>query len=442
VERDGILGAEDKAVKCGPAQLEKGRSLFVSSASWTGARAIAGFTRLGILLAMARVYGPGSFGQVSLAISLVEILRAFSEFGVDTISIRRFAQTAPEQRGQLLGSIIGSKVLLAICFYCLGVGALFFVTSDRAEVLIAAIAGLSLFFVSVLGAISSYLQSFFSMSRVFRSTLLSSAVSVGFAFLLIRGKASLLLVIIALPLADGLNLLLLWRRSISSFRPKFGFQGTASLLRESLPVGVMAILIILYVRLDNLFVFKLAGASALGLYSVCYRIVEPALMVPHSFSMTTYTLLSGSEHQDDGAGTVTRILAKTMWPAYAFILAATGALFLAGNWMLARFFPSYVSAYPILLVLAFTLAVRTFNITLTTVLNSRAKYSMLAKIMGVNLLVNILFVFLFVPRWGALGAAWAAVATELFNALMQGRGLISVLLPSRSKLLVENVSVE
>jgi Na+-driven multidrug efflux pump len=67
---------------------------------------------------------------------------------------------------------------------------------------------------------------------------------------------------------------------------------------------------------------------------------------------------------------------------------------------------------------------------------------MLAKIMGVNLLVNVLFVFLFVPRWGALGAAWAAVGTELFNALVQSRGLISVLLPSRSKLLVENVSVE
>jgi O-antigen/teichoic acid export membrane protein len=420
----------------------KGGSLFVSSASWTGARAIAGFTRLGILLAMARVYGPVSFGQVSLAISLVEILRAFSEFGVDTVSIRKFAQTVPEQRSELLGSIIGSKLLLAICFYCLGVGGLFFVTNSRVEVLLAAIAGLSLFFVSVLGAMSSYLQSFFSMSRVFRSTLLSSAVSVGCAFLLIHRGASLLLVIIVLPLADGLNLLLLWRRSIRSLRLKFDFQRTASLLRQSLPVGLMAILIILYVRLDNLFVFRLAGASALGLYSVCYRIVEPALMVPHSFSMTTYALLSGSEHQDDSASAVTRILLKTMWPAYAFILAATAILFFGGNWMLGRFFPSYLSAYPILLVLSCTLAVRTLNISLTTVLNSRAKYSVLAKIMGVNLLVNIILVFLFVPRWGALGAAWAAVATEIFNALMQGKGLFSVLLPSGSKLIVEAVGSE
>jgi O-antigen/teichoic acid export membrane protein len=260
--------------------------------------------------------------------------------------------------------------------------------------------------------------------------------------MLIQSRASLLLVIIALPLADGLNLLFLWRRSIASLRLKFDFQWTASLLRESLPVGLMAILIILYFRVDNLFVFKLAGASALGLYSVCYRIVEPALMIPHSFSMTTYTLLSGPEHQDDSAGAVTRILVKTMWPAYAFILAATTVLFLGGNWILARFFPSYPSAYPILLVLAFTLAVRTLNITLTTVLNSRAKYSMLAKITVVNLLVNLLFVFLFVPRWGALGAAWAAVATELFNALMQGRGLISVLLPAKPKLMVGKLSVE
>jgi O-antigen/teichoic acid export membrane protein len=429
----------------GPSQAVRERhgSLFVSSASWTSARAISGLARVGILLAMARVYGPRNFGQVSLAISLVEILRAFSEFGVDTISIRKFAQAVPGQRTQLLESIIGSKVLLAICFYCLGAGALLFVASDRIEVPLAAIAGLSLFFVSVLGALSSYLQSFFSMSRVLRTTFLSSAVSVGFAFMLIHSRASLILVIIALPLADGLNLFLLWRTSFaSSLRPKFDFQWTASLLRESLPVGVMAILIILYFRLDNLLVFKLVGASALGLYSVCYRIVEPALMVPHSFSMTAYTLLSSAEHQDDGAGAVGRILVKTMWPAYAFILAATAVLFLGGDWILTRFFPGYVSAYPVLLVLVFTLAVRTLNITITTVLNSRAKYSMLAKITGLNLLVNILFVFLFVPRWGALGAAWASVATEFFNALVQGRGLISVLLPLRSKRLVESVSLE
>lgn len=414
----------------------------MNSASWVGARAIAGFARLGMLLAIARAYGPGKFGEVSLAISIVEILRTFSEFGVDTVSIRKFAQTVTEERAGLLASVIGTKLLLGSSFYLLGVGVLFLVARNRFEILLGIIAALSLPFVSVLGALSSYFQSSFSMSRMLRTTLVSSAASVGFASVAIHGRVSLLLVIVALPLADGLNLLLLWRQLDMPCRMRLRFQEAMSLLRESLPVGLMAAMIALYFRIDNLFVFKFAGESALGLYALCYRIVEPALMVAHSFSTTSYTLLAHSEHQEDGAGEVSRILVRTMWPAYAFITVVAVIISLSGRILLARFFPAYLSAYPILLVLAFTLLVRTLNVTLTAILNSRARYSTLARITAANLGVNLLLVLLLVQAWGVIGAAWASLLTEGFNALIQGRSVISALVPANRLPVVESVNIE
>lgn len=420
-----------------------GDPLFMNSASWVGARAISGFVRVGILLGVARAYGPAKFGQLSLALSMVEILRTFSEFGIDTISIRKFAQTAPKERTQLLAGVVGAKLLIATCFYCVGAGALLLLTTDRAEVELGAIVGFSLFFAGVLGALSSYLQSSFSMSRILRTTLLTSGASVCFASMAILGRASLIVVIVALPLADGLNLLLLWHRLGTPLRVRFGIQETLSLLRQSLPVGLVAILVTLYFRLDNLFVFKFAGESALGLYALSYRIIEPALMVPSSFSTTTYTLLSNAEHQEVGARQVMRILVRTMWPAYAFIVAAAMVLLFAGKPLLARFFASYLGAYPILLVLVLALAVRTVNVTLTTVLNSRAKYSLLAKITAINLATNLLLVIVLVPGWGALGAAWAAFSTEVLNVLMQLRSVASSLsLPVSPQMAVENLNVE
>ena len=56
------------------------------------ARAVSGFSRAGILLLIASKYGPALFGKLALAISVMEIFRTFSEFGIDTIAIRRFAQ--------------------------------------------------------------------------------------------------------------------------------------------------------------------------------------------------------------------------------------------------------------------------------------------------------------------------------------------------------------
>jgi O-antigen/teichoic acid export membrane protein len=214
------------------------------------------------------------------------------------------------------------------------------------------------------------------------------------------------------------------------------------LLKESLPVGFSAVSVALYFRLDNLFVFKLAGESALGLYAVCYRIVEPVLMVPASFSITAYTYLSDKKHQRAGTGEVTQVLSRTMWPAYAFVAVVGTTLVFTGKLILARFFSGYQAAYPILVVLVLALAVRTLNLSLTAVLNSRAKYTVLAKITATSVVLNVLSVTFLVSRWGALGAAWAALLTEILNTLMQGRSVMSSLLIVSCPLVAESVNVE
>src|SRR5438045_4725225 len=172
-----------------------GESQFVNSASSVAVRAISGLTRVGILLAIARTYGPESFGKLSLVIAIVEILRMFSDFGIDTISIRKFTQTPTAERGELLKWILGSKLLLAVCFYGVAAGALFLLAKGSFEVFLGLIAGLSILFSSLLGAFTCYLQSFFSMSLIFSTTVASSADLVLFVFFVFSMYVLLLFVI-------------------------------------------------------------------------------------------------------------------------------------------------------------------------------------------------------------------------------------------------------
>ena len=109
-----------------------------------------------------------------------------------------------------------------------------------------------------------------------------------------------------------------------------------------------------------------------------------------------------------------------MWPAYVFIGAAALLLIAFGQSFLGHFAVAYVSAYPVLRILSVVLFLRTVNITLTAVLNSRAKYSLLARITFTNLAINIVLALLLIPRYGIVGAAGAAFATELWNMLVQG----------------------
>ena len=420
----------------------RGECQFLNSASLVGVRAISGLARIGILLTIARAYGPESFGKLSLAVSMVEILRTFSDFGIDTISIRRFAHTMPTRRAELLESVLGAKLLLSACFYSLATGVLFFLADDHFEVLLGLVAGLSLFFSGALGAFSSYLQSFFSMSRILRTSLLSSAASVVFASIAIHNNTSLLFVIVALPLADALNLILFCSTSELRFRGRFDPRETFSLLRESFPVGITSALVILYFRLDTLFVFKFAGAAALGLYAACFRIIEPALMISHSFSTTAYTVLSGAERSNGSVSDVIRTVLRIMWPAYGLLAGFAVIALLAGKIFLARFLPMYLSAYPIMAILSITLLVRSLNMGLTAIFNSRAMYSTVTRIAAINLGLNLALVLLLAQKYGAVGAAWAALLTESVNTLIQGRGLASVLRVPKSRLVMDNAKLE
>jgi O-antigen/teichoic acid export membrane protein len=406
---------------------------FSNSVSSVGVRAVSGITRIGILLAIARAYGPESFGKLSLAVSIVEILRAFSDLGIDTVSIRKFTQNAAERRIELLESLLGAKLLVSACFYILAVGMVFFL-ANFSIALLAVIAGLSIFFSSALGSFLSYLQSCLSISRILKPTLVSSSVALIFAWLTIHKHAPLMVVIAALPLADALNLMLFCATSEFRFQARYDLDLTLDTLRESLPVGITSALVILYFRLDTVFVFKFAGAAALGLYAACFRVIEPALMIPNSFSTTAYTILSRLEWRDDSFRRAIRVVWQMMWPAFTAVAVFATLTLLAGRMFLARLFPAYLAGYPIMAVLSLTLVVRAVNMGLTAIFNSRAYYLTVTRIAAVNLTLNLVLVFFLAQWYGAFGAACAAFLTELLNTLIQGRTLTSVLHAPKNRL--------
>src|SRR5205823_8327372 len=181
---------------------------------------------------------------------------------------------------------------------------------------------------------------------------------------------------------------------------------TLSLLRESFPVGITSALVILYFRLDTFFVFKFAGAAALGLYSACFRVIEPVLMIPASFSTTAYAVLSNTDRGKEGVGAAIRTVLRTMWPAYASVGAFAATALLAGKVLLEHFFPMYLQAYPILVVLSLALLARSANMGLTSIFHSRGMYSTITRIAAANLCVNLILVLLLVYKYGAVGAAW------------------------------------
>ena len=97
---------------------------------------------------------------------MMEIFRAFSEFGIDTVSIRRFSQEKASGRPRLLAQIVTTKVVAAAVCYAVSLLVMIALAGDSLTLVFSVIANLSLFSANLVGAFSSYYQSQLKMSEV------------------------------------------------------------------------------------------------------------------------------------------------------------------------------------------------------------------------------------------------------------------------------------
>jgi O-antigen/teichoic acid export membrane protein len=378
---------------------------------------MSGLSRVGLFLLIARAYGPSQFGSLALAVSVTEIFRTFSEFGIDTVTLRRLSagEAVPPK---ILSDVLGTKLLLSSFSYMASMVVLFLLARTKTEILLGAVASLSLLTANVIGVFVSFFQSRLQMNSVLVATVFAYGGLAATSYAAVRYHLSIAYVIALLPAAEAALAFILWRRSAQNIRPNLQLRNCFFWVRESLPLGLMAAMIVLYFRLDNIIIFYMAGEHALGLYAASCRMLEPALMVPHAFSLTLLTVLS---RENQVSPERTALIWRSMWPAYLFSIGCAAFILLFGAQALGVVGPQYVAALPVLHILAVVLIVRTMNITLTAALTSEGDYAALAKITGWLLPLNIVLAIVLVSKLGIRGAAYASLLTECCNFVAQGR---------------------
>ncbi len=66
------------------------------------------------------------------------------------------------------------------------------------------------------------------------------------------------------------------------------------MLRVGLGLGAAGILVTLYVKLDQILVFKIAGSHQAGLYGADYRLLDQIQFIPISVMTTLFPLIAAA----------------------------------------------------------------------------------------------------------------------------------------------------
>lgn len=216
--------------------------------------------------------------------------------------------------------------------------------------------------------------------------------------------AALIGFLLVLNRAGGFSLQINWRTYRSD-------------LKNSLPYAVLILLMALYTRVDNIMVEQISGAFENGIYAQAFRLLDVVNQVSYLMGVLLLSIFAKMfSNKEDVTG-----LSKL-----AFSLIITGTLgvalasFTQSSPIMAFLYVQHVERSALVFQILILSSIA-FGATYVfgTLLTARGDIRFLNWVALTGFALNIVLNFIFIPGYGAVGAAWATVCTQFATALIQ-----------------------
>jgi PST family polysaccharide transporter len=251
--------------------------------------------RMGVALFVgvwvARYLGPEQFGLYNYALALVGLFSVFASLGLNSIVVRDLVRN-PVAQGETMGTAFVLKLFgsSATCFLTVATALMLRPDNTQTSLFVAVIAVGTIF--ESFGIIDFWYQARVESKYPVFSKLISYLLINVVKIILLTIKAPLIAFCLvwtgerALE-AFGLvicyhiqgNLITGWRWSV---------QRAKVLLRESWPLILSGIVVMIYMRIDQIMLGDMVGEEAVGIYSAAVKIAEMWYLIPLSIVSSTF----------------------------------------------------------------------------------------------------------------------------------------------------------
>lgn len=378
---------------------------------YTGASIIQKALSFVYFIFLGRTYGPEGFGQYTFALSFVAVFSIIVDGGLTPVLVRACAQDQTHSRAWL-GRVLGYKAI--ITFITLLVMALVvWWGSERAFAVwpLIALAATAMLMdtvnVTVYGVLRGYQTLWYESVGIIASQtfVLVCGVVIFFTHPTVHWAVGALVGGSVLHSAIG------WlgvRRVSGRTALTAQVPPARELIREAVPFALAGIFARLYSFFDSFFlatITKAQGYAVVGVYAAANKFTFAFQFIPLTLVASLYPALS---HATD-----TETRARLWLSAQRYVLLCAGAvvavLISTRYFLLGTAGRGFESGALSLIVLALSLPWAFMSYPNGSLLNALHLQRLQTTAMGVTVVVNILANVLLAPRYGAVGAALAAL---------------------------------
>ncbi len=265
-------------------KISPGLRKIISNIGWLFADRIL---RMGVGLIIgawiARYLGPQQFGLYNYAIAFVSLFGAIATLGLDQIVVRNLVRE-PSDKDEILGTSFVLKLIGGVVTVLLTTGTIILVRpEDKLMHWLVGITATGLVF-QAFDAIDFWfqfqVQAKYTVVAKNTAFVLISIVKVS----LLEMKAPLIYFVwagLAETVVGAICLAISYRFSGQKFRSwRINLRQAKSLLKDSWPLIIAGLSIMIYVRIDMVMLGELADDQAVGIYAVATRLSELWVFIP------------------------------------------------------------------------------------------------------------------------------------------------------------------
>lgn len=376
---------------------------------------------IGLLVSVwvARYLGPEQFGILAYALTFIAIFQAITLLGLDNLLVRDMA-AHPLQAHKYLGTTIGLRCASATASYIMmaAIAALLNDGDDQTFAVIA-IVGLIIFF-QISDVIDlwfqSQLQSRHTVLAKGVSYLLTAAIKIG----LILGGAGLIAFAAAAVIEAALALFALsfaYRLFKTTAPWEWSTLVAIKLLKQSWPLLISGLSILLYMRISVIFLRESAGNTAVGIYTVGVTLSELWYFIPMAIASSLAPYIS--RKRNEGGDDYERVVCKAF--SFMWILSIAVVTFnalTAKYWVALLYGEQFKISAEIFALHSFTFVPVCLGViqSIWMINEGRSKLALYQAISGAIVALGLNFIL--TPVYGAHGAAAAIVVSQFVQAFL------------------------
>jgi len=384
-----------------------------------GARIIEMAIALVIIGLTTRYLGDGGFGDYIIVITFVYIFSVIADLGLYSIVVREISREGANEE-----KIINNAFTLRFVAGFFILGSAFFVSlifpySENVKMGIG-IAAVGFWILSNIQVLMGLFQKHLAMDKVAIAEILGRVIQLLFVLTCIELDLGFLYIIFSIFLGAIFNfvLVLLFTSKYIKIRLRFDFKFWKKILKQAYPLAVSAILVLIYFKLDTIFLSVMKTREAVGVYGLSYKILENLIFFPAMIVGLTMPIMSRYIFTDRNK--FKSVVQRTLnFLLIAVVPMIVGVVFISDEIIkLLGGGEGFKDSPFVLNILMMALGFIFLGALFSNIIIAANKQKILAQIYFIGMIFNIITNFIFIPRYSYFGAAATTVVTEILVTVL------------------------